>query len=126
MKGENEPCVALPKREIKALLALVSLNCELLCGTLVCKVNKLVLVIAVSGVVGGVNAAVYTAVPLTTRRFDMDPLTLDGLYKGELPIRGTGVSEKLFAFVNVALTTPLENNRTVVPLLVTATWFQTL
>jgi hypothetical protein len=41
--------------------------------------SRLVLAIAVNGVVGGVNAEVYTAVPFTTRKLDIYPVKASAL-----------------------------------------------
>ena len=73
----------MPDAVIVATFAELSLKVES------CRVSRLVAVpviaamlvpalcVAVSGAVGGVNAPVYTATPLTTLRFDMYPPNLN-------------------------------------------------
>jgi hypothetical protein len=87
--------------------------------------NNDVLVIAVNGVVGGVNAPVYTAVFLTKRTSVMYPekswLVLVGL--------PAPIFVVLFCTLYIVLaaalapSTPLINNLRVVPSQVAATWF---
>jgi hypothetical protein len=55
----------LPVTVIASALAELSMN------VVDWQVNKLVPDIAVSGAVGGVNVVVYTAVPLTTLKFEI-------------------------------------------------------
>ena len=81
------------------------------------------LVIAVSGVVLGVNVAVYTAVPLTIRAFEMYPFILDD--PSVLPPMNKVCAAMLAneadeVKVNESLITPFTNALNVVPDLVTA------
>jgi hypothetical protein len=68
VKGWNDLIEVSPVTVIVNAFVLLSIN------LLDWQVNNTVFVIAVNGLVGGVNVVVYTAVPLTIRKLEMYPL----------------------------------------------------
>ena len=75
----------------------------------------------VSGPVGGVNAAVYNAVPLTTRTFEIYPNQSAAVDPFCLPMKGAPELTFTSELVAVPSITPLINNHTDVPERVIAT-----
>ena len=69
--------------EVSPARVMAKLLIELSMKRLLWQVSSCVLVIAVSGVVGTAKFDVYTAVPLTARKLEMNPVYLDELPESE-------------------------------------------